>query len=41
MLVTSSLHKFRLFAFVPGIVGEAETDPVGYRRMVVEHENVI
>ena len=39
MLVTSSLHKFWLFALVPGIVGQAEADAVWDGRVGIEHED--
>ena len=38
-LVVSSLYKFGLFAFAPGIVGQAEADAVWEGRVGIEHEN--
>jgi hypothetical protein len=34
------LHKFRLLAFRPRIVGEAVANAVGNRWMIIEQENV-
>src|ERR1700691_6250975 len=39
MLVASSLYKFGLFAFVPGIVGQGEADAVWDGGVGIEHEN--